>query len=200
MTPNTPDTDATPDTARAATPKTLSTRLRGVLAPRTLAMMALAGVTAAALTTTAMAERGPGPDGGGEGHGPFSMQNFDTIDADKDGKITQAELDSFRKAEIASADTNADGFMTAEELAGMNLKRMTERATDMATKMVETLDSDADGKLSAAEMTARPMPARPFDRIDADDDGAITKAEAQAAADRMAEGGRGKKKHQGDND
>lgn len=189
MTPNTPETDATP--------KTLTARLRGALTPRTLAMIALAGVTAAALTTTAMAERGPGPDDG-ESRGPFSMQNFDTIDADKDGKITEAELDAFRKAEIASADTNGDGFMTAEELAGMHLKRLTERSTDMANKMVENLDADADGKLSAAEMTARPMPAKLFARIDADDDGAISKEEAQAAADRMAEGGHGKKKQRHD--
>ena len=209
MTPTPPEsevnTQASATDANPTSRATLSARLGRAaarasanLTPKTLSMVALAGLTAAALTTAAMAERGPGPIDGPEGHGPFSMQNFDLIDADKDGKITQVEIDAFRKAEVASADANSDGFMTADELAAMHLKQLTARAQDMAAKMVERLDADSDGKLSAAEMAARPMPDKLFARVDTDADGAITKDEAQAAADRMAdmrEGGHGPRKH-----
>ncbi len=207
MTPNTPETETSAQAAQAtkARLKSATTAIAAVLTPRTLALIAIMGFAGTVLTTAAMAERGPGPDGGPEGRGPFSMQNFDAVDADKDGKITQAEVDAYRKAEVATADANGDGFMTADELAAMHLKHLTERATEMAGRMVADLDADADGKLSAAEMAARPVPARMFDRIDTDQDGAISKAEAQAAADRMAEmrkdgPGHGPRKHRhGDN-
>lgn len=207
MTPNIPETDANTDANTPGTAKTTSARLKSAtaavaatLTPRTLALLAMVGFAGAVATTAAMAERGPGLEGRPEGRGPFSMQNFDAVDADKNDKITQAEVDAYRKAEIATTDANGDGFMSADELTAMHLKHLTERAKDMAGRMVTDLDADADGKLSAAEMATRPMPVRMFDRIDTDQDGAVSKAEAQAAADRMAETrqdgpGHGPRKH-----
>ncbi len=71
------------------------------------------------------------------------------VDADKDGKITEAELTAFRAAETKAADADGDGLLSAEELAALHVKAMTARATDMAARMVSRMDSDADGKLSA---------------------------------------------------
>lgn len=141
---------------------------------------------------------GEGPMGGRmmEG-GPFGGFDFAAVDTDKDGKITQAEMQAWRAAEVAGVDADKDGKLSADELKAMQMKRMEERATDMATKMVERMDADGDGLLSAAELAARPGPAMMFDRIDADGDGAVTEEEIAAARaammDRVGEGhGRGR--------
>jgi hypothetical protein len=57
------------------------------------------------------------------------------------------------------------------------LAEWTERATGMATKMVERLNNDADKALSVAELEACPMPPMMFGKADADSDDALTKAE-----------------------
>ena len=72
----------------------------------------------------------------------------------------------------------------------MELARMTERANDRAAKMIERFDANADNQLSAAELAAGPQPISIFDRIDTDKDGAISKAEADAAREKMAERGK----------
>ncbi len=142
---------------------------------------ALLGTLGVGIISPAMAERGPG-------HGGMSAINFDQLDADKDGKVTEAEIEASRTARVTAADANGDGLMSADELAAMQLAEMTERANAMAAEMITRMDSDGDGLLSAAEMASRPGPAQFFDRIDTDGDGAISREEADAAAKKMAEG------------
>ncbi|MDP3261388.1 MAG: EF-hand domain-containing protein [Tabrizicola sp.] len=143
----------------------------------------------ATIGSAAFAERGPR---GGEGPGEMMVQMFDTIDADKDGKITEAEIEAHRAAEFTAADTNADGVLSAEELAARELVRMQARATERATRMIEEMDDNADGGLSAEELS-QTVRERRFSRMDTDGDGAVSKAEAEAMMDRFAEG----RKHRG---
>jgi Ca2+-binding EF-hand superfamily protein len=134
----------------------------------------------AALGSAALADRGMGGMGGmggPGGPGAMLMENFDAIDTNKDGKITQDEIAAHRAAEFAAADTNGDGQLDAEELAAQMLKQMLAR---QAARMIENLDDDGNGALSTAEMREGPM-SRNFARIDTDNDGAISKEEAQAA-------------------
>ena len=42
------------------------------------------------------------------------MPPFDTVDADKDGKITAAEIAALRKATVLGTDTDGDGKLSAE--------------------------------------------------------------------------------------
>jgi Ca2+-binding EF-hand superfamily protein len=148
----------------------------------------LMGTLVVGFVAPALAKRGPGNDGN-------HMFLFDQFDADKDGKVTKAELDASRAARVKAADANGDGLMSADELAAMQLADMTLRAKSMAAEMVARLDSDGDGLLSAAELATRPGPEKMFDRIDTDSDGSITRAEADAAAAKMSErhGERGRK-------
>ena len=164
----------------------------------TFAALALVGaVLVSGLGSTAKAESGPDGVDGPEGRGAMLQKMFDSIDADKDGKVTEAELAAERAAKFTAADTNSDGKLDAAEISAQQLARMTETLAARSAKMIERMDNNGDGSLSAEELGESPMEER-FARIDTDDDGAISQAEAKAAGDRMADHG-GKRKH-GDKD
>lgn len=159
-----------------------------------VAVLALVG---AVFGSAAMADRGMGMGmGGGEGRGAMMLEKFDAIDADKDGKVTQEELAAHRAAEFAAADSNKDGALSAEELQAQMLAEMLARHS---ARMIENLDDDGNGSLSVEEMGEGPM-AGNFARIDSDNDGAISKAEAEAVAEKMGKGREGRRHMMGDDD
>jgi len=157
-----------------------------------LGTAALATVLATGFGTAVLADRG----GQGPGRGGFDIGLFDAIDADKDGRITQAEIDAHRAARVAAVDADSDGKISLDELKAAEMARMTARVEERAARMLARMDSDGDGFLTAAEMATPPMPARMLDRLDTDGDGAISRAEAEAARNRMAERG-GDRDHRG---
>ena len=140
---------------------------------RTLSAFALAVATACVYSLPASAGDKPGctheaaltqdVEGNGQltaaSHLAGATKRFDTMDSDKDGKLTAAELNASRGAEsivwanerisatekIGELDTNQDGALTAQEYA------------DSSQKMFDKLDVDSNGVLSAAEM---PMPSK----------------------------------------
>lgn len=153
--------------------------------PKAFSLLALAAMTSASLSTATLAQDAAKPAA------PF---DFAAMDADKDGKLTQAEMDAFRSAQIAAMDTDKDGTISAAELGAHQMARMTQdmqaRAENRAKRMMDDLDSDGNGTLSVAEMQAgAPNGARMFGRIDTDEDGAISAAEADAAREKMAQRG-----------
>jgi Ca2+-binding EF-hand superfamily protein len=155
-----------------------------------LAALALAGaVVVSGLATGAIAQEGPAA---GQ-QGPRMAEMFAAMDADQDGKVTQDELAAHRAAMFAAADTNGDGSLSADELAARELARFTETMADRTARMIERRDANGDGVLSADEIGEGPMEDH-FARIDSDDDGAISQAEAEAAGERFAEH-RGKRRH-----
>ncbi len=138
-----------------------------------------------------MGGHGMGDDGmDHQGMGDRSMGpriDFDVVDADKDGKITPAEIAASRAARFAAADTNKDGKLDRAELAAQAQQMMAER---MATRALDMLDADRDGALSAEEMADGPgFGARMFTRLDADKDGALTRDVVNAARDAMGQRG-----------
>ena len=170
---------------------------------KTLTALTIVALTSTLAASAALADRGMGK-GGMRGEGPGMMQEFDfaAVDANKDGKITPEEIEAWRAADVKAADTDGDGFLSADELTAMHVKRATDRAGAMATEMMSRLDADNDGKLSAAEMAVRPAPAGLFDRLDSDNDGALSQEELDAGKGRMADGhggqrGKGKGEHRG---
>lgn len=109
--------------------------------------------------------------------------NFETLDTDNDGRITQEEMQNRGAARLAAADTDGDGFLTEAELAAAGAAR----AATFASRMIERLDTDADGQLSAAELQKPDRATRRFNRLDTDGDGGISQAEFDAARENMRE-------------
>lgn len=162
-------------------------------APKKTTLVAVA-LMGALMGSAALAEQGDmgmgGPGGPGGDRGAMLGEMFDTIDADKDGKLTYAELEANRKAEFDAADTNKDGALSADELQARALARFQEKLTERTQGMLDTMDNDGNGSLSQDEMGEGPG-MRNFARIDADNDGSITKEEIQAGMKHVKKRGHG---------
>lgn len=74
-------------------------------------------------------------------HGPMQA------DANKDGKLTKAEVTTAAEQMFAKLDTNGDGKITKEERDAMRQKRFDERFAK--------LDADGNGQVSKAEFQAQ---------------------------------------------
>lgn len=133
-----------------------------------------------------------GPMVGGPGaFGMMAGQNdmFARFDADGDGSVTAEEFAASRKAAVEGLDANGDGKLSADELLAKEVKEFEARAKARVTARIAAQDVDGDGLLSAAELAARVAPQALFDRLDANNDGAISAAEANAMRQMMQRGG-----------
>jgi Ca2+-binding EF-hand superfamily protein len=171
-----------------------------------LGALTLAGLVAASFSTVAMAE-GRGGDRQG------AMFDFTAMDANADGQVTKDEVAAFQAGRVAALDTDKDGNLSAAELiAGQTAREKAQddrRAAHMAARMLERRDANKDGVLSLSEMTlAKGRGDKMFDRADTDNNGAISKAEADVMMEKMAErmddrgdrDGKHDKKRRGDRD
>jgi Ca2+-binding EF-hand superfamily protein len=140
----------------------------------------------------AFAEGGPKGD-----RGAMMLEQFDAIDADKDGKVTEAEIAAFRAARFVAADADKNGQLSAEELTAMHQGDAQGRMAKRSARMIEHLDTNADGLLSAEEFAEMGQRKSPFERADTDNDGAVTLAELQAAKEAHDGKGRGHGKGHG---
>lgn len=132
---------------------------------------------AAALGGTALAGASyAGHRGGGDGMGFLdkgqlavsAMEVFDTVDADGDGKITQAEIDKLRNDRHAAHDANGDGNLSLEEFAGL----WHETTRPLTVRVFQTLDTDGDAVVTRAEYD-RPL-AGIVEQLDRDRDGSLS--------------------------
>lgn len=133
-----------------------------------------------------------GKDGGMRGKGPRGpMIEFSVLDANGDGQITQAELDAQKTARFAEIDANGDGNVSAEELLAhaeeKGEERKEGRKEKMAERMIDKLDENDDGLVSAEEFTAKNDRKSMIDRLDENEDGSISEEEFNAMKERFEE-------------
>jgi hypothetical protein len=106
---------------------------------------------------------------------------WDRLDADKDGKVTQAEYIAGSKSSFEKLDANADGKVTSAE---MDTAYATSKPGVGAAKMpssaerIRTLDTDDDGALSSVEHEASSRTM--FDTLDTNKDGSLSADEIKA--------------------
>lgn len=141
--------------------------------------LALAAVLAVAAggSTAALASGKPGMQRADRD--AVAQERFADMDADKDGKVSAAEMRAYHDARFAKVDANGDGKLSLEEL---DEGRKAERQEHMK-KMVLWLDADGDGMLSAEEF--EPRGGAMLARMDADGDGALSMEEMRNGARRF---------------
>ncbi|MGE0151385.1 MAG: EF-hand domain-containing protein [Reyranellaceae bacterium] len=150
------------------------------------AILGVAVVSALALTSGMVLARSGGSHGGGHGDRGFSR-----IDTDGDGAISKVEFEASRDKMFQKLDANSDGAFTKEEAtasaeawrkkaaeAGRTASPEREaKHKERAEKMFNDLDLDKDGKISKAEFNA--AGEKLFARFDTNGDGKIVKGEGR---------------------
>jgi hypothetical protein len=118
-----------------------------------------------------MGDRGTMGGAGMMGAAGMMGQIFEDADADKDGKLTQAEIDAYRDARFAEFDADNNGELNLEEFTALHndlTKQMTVRAFQMH-------DPDGDAAITKEEFE-RPT-AGLVQRLDRNNDGALTQVD-----------------------
>jgi Ca2+-binding EF-hand superfamily protein len=117
-----------------------------------------------ALAGAALADHRGAPRG-------FGPSWFDRLDADGDGRLTQAEIDDARRARLAEFDQDGDAQLSLEEYQALWLAVMRERMVDQ----FQALDADGDGVVTVDEYLV-PY-SRMVRRLDRNGDGEVTEDE-----------------------
>jgi Ca2+-binding EF-hand superfamily protein len=114
---------------------------------------------------------------------------FKMMDTNGDGQISSEEHAAGVKMMFANMDTDKDGFVTATEMDAYHASKMKgESGKAMGHEMtsadkIKTMDTDGDGKMSAAEHDAGA--ASMFTKMDVDANGSISRAEMEKGEHEM---------------
>jgi len=145
-------------------------------------VIAAAGIAALLGGRSLADDRSAGPDAG---HGPWGRWLFQEMDANKDGKVTQAEIDAFEAARAAEIDANHDGKITADEIQAFREKQRAKRQAAELARM----DTNGDGVVSVEEYEA--AQTWRLARMDRNGDGVIDRGDMHGGMDGGPMGGPG---------
>lgn len=110
-----------------------------------------------------------GGDERGEGRGGKMLRQIEAFDLNKDGSVTQAEIDQFRNDQIAKFDANKDGTLSLDEYQALWLEQMRDRMVDAFQKH----DNDGNGQVTTDEFNKRFTGL--VERLDRNGDGKLNK-------------------------
>ena len=118
---------------------------------------------------------------------PAFVQRFDMLDSNKDGVIDRADRELRGKQRrdewFAKADADKDGKLTRAEIDQADAARRAEATQRMQARMDErfaALDANKDGRLSRDEVKDKGRFAERFDALDTNKDGFLSKEELAA--------------------
>lgn len=140
--------------------------------------LALAFVTLAGASTTIAAAAEEGSRA--ERRDQRAAIRFERTDVDNSGDISFDEFAAAIWKRVGTADADKDGKMTVAEIAD-EIQRM--RAERIAERLVQRFDMDGDGALTAAEIENRQR--KMFALLDRNDDGKLTREEMPKRIHRM---------------
>ena len=143
--------------------------------PRKSALFGIVGgAIALGLASAALAQGGPGRDGGpavdrdgGPGHGRFAARQLGILDTDGNGSVSREEITAEHQRLVGAADVNSDGRLSPDEFRrrGSFFIRLG------TTTFFDLIDTNGDQQISVEELN-QPM-ERWFTRKDANSDGSI---------------------------
>lgn len=85
-------------------------------------------------------------------------QYLDRMDANHDGKISEAEYVQYMSASFRSLDANGDGVLEPDELPGGRGKSISlQQFQDNLKRQFHRLDRNGDGYLNARELAQPPQ-------------------------------------------
>lgn len=138
------------------------------------------------LSGVAAAQPGPGgPRGEGPGRGGpgMAIMMLGAADYDGDNTVTRTEVERLQGEEFDFRDRNGDGFLDIADASPTRQRLHAMHGEDggprPARRAMARLDSDEDGRISRAEFVGRE--GRLFERLDANDDDAVSAEELDAA-------------------
>ena len=113
-------------------------------------------------------------------HGPGPM--FEEFDANKDGKLSRDEVQQGSDKLFKEIDTNKDGYLSQDEVKAHH-KAMFEKHRQAMQDKWKAADKDNDGSLTKAEAEAGGLTrvAKDFDKRDKNKDGKLTQDELRKA-------------------
>jgi Ca2+-binding EF-hand superfamily protein len=99
---------------------------------------------------------------------------FEKFDTNQDGKLSQDEVRLGVDKAFTEADTNKDGSISKEEMRAHHQAMHDKRGSPMSARW-KAADKDGDGALSRAEVDAAGMKmlSRDFDSLDKNHDGKL---------------------------
>ena len=92
---------------------------------------------------------------------------IEAFDANKDGAVSQAEIDQFRQGQITRFDANKDGSLSLDEYQALWLDQRRERMVDA----FQEHDDDGNGQVTGEEFNKRF--AGLVERLDRNGDGQL---------------------------
>lgn len=102
------------------------------------------------------------------------------LDKDGDGRVSRAEATSAAtdraNKRFDAIDADKDGYLTQEEVDNARVKAKSDMKR-AAEQRLGQADTDGDGAISREEAKSLPMLNRNFDRLDTNKDGKITRDE-----------------------
>jgi Ca2+-binding EF-hand superfamily protein len=116
-------------------------------------------------------------------HGKRFERMLERFDTDKDGKLTQAEIDQAQSARLSKFDSDNNGVLSLNEFEQLWLESRRERMV----RRFQRLDRDGDAGVTIEELSRRT--SRLVERMDRNGDGEISREDRRGSKRHWRRGG-----------